>query len=257
MMRSVLFFLMILPASLLAQEPNGWSGKDVYIVPLETRMIRSQIDKELIATTELEAEEYYQSLSDALTLGLMNELGSLCNTRISSIHDTLMETPALPYIYRHIGYEYTPVEEKKEEEDRKLRLPFGRKKEEQSEDPGARIRNGEVVAQVDNREKFMRTVPTRDELLKEICNGLNVDRVFFISELDLSMVIPSDNQGIMDRCITLHFTVLEKSGKKVVAGKIRHYYASAYGDYENVVDKEFPALIEALVKKISFVGASH
>ena len=167
----------------------------------------------------------------------------------------------LAYIYNSIGYKYeiVPEEEvvKKESIGTKLAGKFKKKKKEE-EPIKAGIQRGEVVSQVDNREKYMKTILTNDKLLPNLNQKHQVSNYIFINQLDIKRsadmrYVASEEQ--YKREIKVHYTIFDNTGKEVSSGAIKSRFASGQNDIDKIIKEQFPLIANRIVNNL--LGPDH
>lgn len=218
-----LFLLLTITINANSQAPQ----QPILIVPFETVMYKSMIDKELAAGSKFNWQEVHQQVRDAIQTELMQRMRQYWQVRAISQHDSIDGMLLERQIFSYLSYEATPVLAKAgKQPDNRLKLPKipGQKPKEIEQSPGTQIKNGEIVTVRETREMAMKTIITNPEAYSAALNVLKCESALFITQLDLEMV--PGVYGMDDRVATIHFTLLNAAGEEISVGKFRHHFNS-------------------------------
>lgn len=258
-----LFFLLLITVSLnvFSQETtagdvsnNNNSNKgSVLIIPFEPKLYISDIDNQIAVKNEMNFQDIKAKFRAALD---QNIFITLKNYFTPLSFYTLNEEEArteLSYIYNSIGYKYEVLEVEAEEETKgkKFANKF-KKKENNDEYIEASVQNGQVVSQVDNREKYMKTVLSNDQLLTNLNKKYQAEYYIFINELDIKRGVDSqytNSNTTQDRTIKVHYTIFNNK-EEVSSGAIITTFDENENDINKIIKSQFGIIAEKIVSKI-------
>lgn len=257
-----LFFLLLITVSFNAfsQETtagdvsNNNSNKgSVLIIPFEPKLYISDIDNQIAVKNEMNFQDIKAKFRAALDQNLFLTLKTYF-TPLSFY--TLNEEEArteLSYIYNSIGYKYEvlEVEEKEETKGKKFANKL-KKKENNDEYIEASVQNGQVVSQVDNREKYMKTVLSNNQLLTTLNKKYQAEYYIFINELDIKRggdVQYTNSNTTQDRTIKVHYTIFNNK-EEVSSGAIITAFDGNENDINKIIKSQFGIIAEKIVSKI-------
>jgi hypothetical protein len=235
----------------------GNNGKtSVLVIPFESKMYLSDIDRDLSEANDLNFQDIKAKFRAALDREIFIALKPYYNP-LSFYAIAPQESRAeLAYIYNSIGYKYevVPQEEvvKKENTATKLLGKF-KKKEKEEEYIESGMRNGEIVSQVDNREKYMKTTLPNPKLLPTLNEKYRVSHYIFINQLDIKRsadmrYVASSEQ--YKREIKVHYTIVDNTGKEVSSGAIKSRFPSNVNDIDKIIKVQFPLIAQRIVSNL-------
>ena len=258
-----LFFLVLLSISthIFSQEttkgdvPNNTNSNkgSVLIIPFEPKLYISDIDNQIAVKNEMNFQDIKAKFRAALDQNIFITLKPYF-TPLSFY--TLNEEEArteLSYIYNSIGYKYEVLEVEVEEETqgKKFANKF-KKKENNDEYVEASVQNGQVISQVDNREKYMKTVLSNDQLLTSLNKKYQAEYYIFINELDIKRGGDSqytNSSKTQDRTIKVHYTIFNNK-EEVSSGAIITAFDENENDINKIIKSQFGIIAEKIVSKI-------
>lgn len=232
------------------------TGKSkVLIIPFEPRLYVSDIDRDLVQENEMNFQDikakFRAALDQNIYVSLKKYYSPLSFYTIPQ-EDAIKE---LSYIYNSIGYKYEvmPVEEvvEKENAGKKLMSKF-KKKEKEEEYEEASIQNGQIISQVDDREKYMMTKISNDNLINTLNKQYQATYYLFINELDIKRTM-QESGGLnsqSQREIKVHYTIFNNQEKVMESGAIKTLFNSNENDIEKIIKSEFPLIADKLAEKI-------
>ena len=241
-------------------EVNGKSK--VLIIPFEPRLYISDIDKELVKENEMNFQDikakFRAALDQNIYISLKKYYTPLSFYTIAQ-EDAIKE---LSYIYNSIGYKYEvmPVEEVVEKENAGKKLMSKLKKSKRSGDSeldsetreSANIQNGQIVSQTDDREKYMMTKISNDNLINTLNKQYQATYYLFINELDIKRTMKEsggmNNQSLRE--IKVHYTIFNNQEQVMSSGAIKTLFNSNENDIEKIIKSEFPLIADKLAEKI-------
>jgi hypothetical protein len=228
----------------------------VLVIPFESKMYISDIDRDLAIKNEMNFQDIKAKFRAALDREIFISLKKYFNPlSFYSIEPQEAKTE-LSYIYNSIGYKYEVVPEeevvKKETVGKKLIGKF-KKKEKEEEYIEAGIRKGEIVSQVDNREKYMKTKLSNEKLLPNLNSRYKASHYIFINELDIKRAADDIYQAAEEqykREIKVHYTIFDLNGKEVSSGAIKSRFPSGQNDIDKIIKVQFPLIAERIVNNL-------
>jgi hypothetical protein len=239
------------------EEGLGINSKStVLVIPFESRMYLSDIDRDLGGANELNfqdiKEKFRAALDRQLFIALKPYYRPLSFYRISD-QESQVE---LGYIYNSIGYKYelVPEEELVKKKNAATKLLGKFKKKEKKEDYiQAGMRGGQIVSQVDNREKYMKTVLSNEKLVSNLNNKYKASYYIFINQLDVKRsadmrYVASEEQ--YKREIKVHYTMFDNLGKEVSSGAIKSHFPSSQNDMDKIIKVQFPLIAQRIVRNL-------
>ena len=228
----------------------------VVIIPFEAKMYISDIDRDLAQNHQMNFQEIKAKFRANLDREIFLALKKY--TQPFSFYSMPQRdaNAELGYIYNSIGYKYEVVPEevvvKKENVGTKLLRKF-KKKEKDSDYIDASIQGGELVSQVDNREKYMKTTVVNEKLLPNLNEKFGAQHYIFINQLDIKrgadMRYAASDEGYK-REVKVHYTILDNLGEEVSSGAIKSRFSSNENDIDKIIRVQFPLIAERIVKNL-------
>ncbi|MDF1673247.1 MAG: hypothetical protein P1U41_07055 [Vicingaceae bacterium] len=228
----------------------------VLIVPFETKMYFSDIDRDISQKTELNFHQIKAKFRAALDQNIFIALKKYYKPLSFYSIEPTEAKKELAYIYNSIGYKYEVVPEEevveKETVGKKLIGKF-KKKEKEEEYIEAGVRNGQVVSQVDNREKYMKTAISNEKLLTNLDKQYKASFYIFINQLDIKRAADSRylaTDEAYQREIKVHYTIFDSTGKEVSSGAIKSRFPSGQNEIDKIIKDQFPLIAERIVSNM-------
>lgn len=232
---------------------NAVDKNSVLIIPFEPRLYLSDIDNQIARENGMTYQDIKAKFRAALD---QNIFIALKNYFTPLSFYTLNEEEArteLSYIYNSIGYKYEVLEVEVEEETKgKKFVNKFKKKENNDEYIEASVQNGEVVSQVDNREKYMKTVLSNNQLLTSLNKKYQAEYYIFINELDIKKGVDSqytNSNKTQDRAIKVHYTIFNNK-EEVSSGAIITAFDGNENDINKIIKSQFGIIADKIVSKI-------
>lgn len=265
-MKKAILLILAVGTLITAQAQETTTGVDpansegykssVLIVPFKSQLYMSDIDRDISQKSELNFHDIRAKFRAALDQNIYIALKKYYNPQsfYSIPPDSAKEE--LIYIYNSIGYKYEvmPEEEvvKKENVGTKLLGKF-KKKEKEEEPIEAGIQNGQVVSEVDNREKYMNTKISNDQLLPVLDKNYKAKYYIFINQLDIKRsadqrYLATDEN--LKREIKVHYTIFDANGKEVSSGAIKARFPSTENDIDRIIKNHFPLIAQRIVSNL-------
>jgi len=235
------------------------SGKQkVLIIPFEPRLYVSDIDRDLVKENQMNFQDikakFRSALDQNLYISLKKYYSSLSFYTLPQ-EDAIKE---LSYIYNSIGYKYEVMPEEKpvekENAGKKLMNKF-KKKEKEEKYLEAKTENGQVISQVDNREKYMMTKISNENLINTLNQEYLASYYLFINELDIKRTA-KESSGLnsqSQREIKVHYTIFNNTGAVVSSGAIKTLFDGNQNDINKISKTQFALIADKLTEKM--VGA--
>mgnify|MGYP000554290461 CR=1 FL=1 len=237
-------------------EPAISSKSSVLIIPFESKMYISDIDRDLAQNHQMNFQEIKAKFRAALDREVFIALKNYYNPLSFYSIPPNESRKELGYIYNSIGYKYELVPEevivKKQNVGTKL---IGKLKKKKKEDEyiEAGIQGGQIVSQVDNREKYMKTTLVNEKLLPSLNSKFNTSHYIFINQLDIKrgadMRYAASDEGYK-REIKVHYTIFDNAGKEMSSGAIKSRFPSNENDIDKIIRVQFPLIAERIVKNL-------
>ena len=252
MRNTLLFIVLLVSGTLQAQhstlrftdEAINLSRKSVLVVPFESKMYLSDINKALAENNNLSSDQIIQRFTAAIDQSIYYAFQEKC--KISSfygIEDTSV-TEDLNYIYDNLLLEYELVsvtEDKSKAEQLKAKL---KKKEDNSYQRG-QVNNGQIITTRDVRERYMKTVITDQKMLDSMHFKFDNDYFLFVNQLDIKndySDMIAVQQGSFDRVAQLHYTLYAKDGSILTTGISKTTFSKLQNDINKIISENFPIL---------------
>lgn len=273
MRKIALFFAIALSAFNLYAQNNTMgtvvtaenSGKSkVLIIPFEPKLYISDIDNQLAKHNEMNYQDIKAKFRAALDQNIfisLKEYYSPMSFYMIPEQDAIKE---LSYIYNSIGYKYEvmPQEEvvEKETAGKKLMSKF-KKKTKEEEYVEAGIYNGQVVSQVDDREKYMQTKISNDNLINTLNKQYQAEYYVFVNELDIKKALNEQSngglQGNYQREIKVHYTIFNSQETIVASGAIKALFDSSENDIEKIIKTQFALISNKIAEKLAMPATAE
>lgn len=226
---------------------------NVLIVPFETKMYFSDIDKDLSQNSDLNFHEIKAKFRAELDRNLFISLKEFYNPLSFYSIEQSEAIKELSYIYNSIGYKYEIIQPEVVEKENAAKKLFNKVKKKEAEPEEAKIQNGEIISQVDNREKYMKTTITNEKLIPTLNNQHQAKYYVFINQLDIKRSADDAYKAAehqYKREIKVHYTVLDNDGKEVTSGAIISRFNSGENDINKIIKIHFPLITEKIVANI-------
>ncbi len=232
------------------------SKTSVLVIPFESKMYLSDIDKDLAQKNELSFQDIKLKFRAALDREIFIALKKNHNPLSFYAIEPKESSAELGYIYNSIGYKYEIMPEEvvvKKENVGKKWIGKMKKKPKKEKYIEAGIQNGEIVSQVDSREKYMKTKLTNDKLLPNLNDKFKASHYIFINELDIKRAVTDVYKASEEqykREIKVHYTIFDKEGKEISTGAIKSRFSSGQNDIDKIIKVQFPLIAERIVSNL-------
>ena len=272
----LLSILLLQLGRLNAQDSTSTEKVDVLLIPFEHKMYRSTIDPQLAQKGGFDyhtiREKMRRGLDDNLVLEIKGQyiVKSLLRTDTSEFNGEVAE------IYRGIGYSYEAMDEEKQGDESRKRKDEKRKdektteatpkerldklgdkmdnlfmrkkaKKQEPERMGTWVQNGQIHSQIDQREKYMKTVLSDPTVVMKLCKKHGAKKVLFINQLD---ILDAGDEFSHQRKIKVHYTIFNSAGEVVSSGAEISYFETELNDLEAIINQQFYTTTNAIAAKL-------
>jgi len=220
------------------------SQKSVLVVPFESTMYISDINKALAETNSLTSNQIIQRFTTAIDQSIYYAFSEKCS--VSSFYqvDDSSAVEDLKYIFDNLELEYELVS-KTEDKSKAKKLKDKLKRKEDDSYQRGRIRNGQIETKRDVRERYMKAVISDNSMLDSMHFKFNNDFFLFVNQLDIKndySDMIAVQQGTFDRIIQLHYTLYAKDGSILTTGISKTYFSNKENNINNIITNNFPIL---------------
>lgn len=267
MKNSFILFIALFYSSVIVNAQETTTGEtainepttknNVLVIPFESKMYISDVDRALATKNEMSFQEIKATFRAALDREIFISLKEYYNPLSFYAISPEESKKELAYIYNSIGYKYKVVPEEdvveKQNTAKKL-LNRLKKKKETKQYTGAKIENGEIVSNIDDREKYMNTHLSNDKLILNLNKKHQAKYYIFINELDIkrganNVYQASEEQYLRE--IKVHYTIFDNEGKQVKGGAIKTRFPSGQNDVNKIIKVQFPLIAQRIVDKLA------
>lgn len=241
---SFLFFIALCTFS-FAQEgtrTNATPGKSVTgkicIVPFEPKLYMSEIDQKINQQTKWDwetiRENFRRQLNDQLKLKLESTYSVL-----SFYADSAKMSKDLEFTYKSTDLAYDLVSKPSD-----AKTP--NKKQ-------SGITNGQITVEQNTDKKFMNTKLTNVEVIEYLNKKYLSEYFVFINELDIKNNMDSYdiNTDTYQREVTVHYSILDKTGKTISAGIATSSFSSKENNPKKIVAQCFSPIATYIAAKFT------
>jgi hypothetical protein len=226
-----LFFFLVTVLS-FAQEgtrmPSGAipNGK-IMLIPFEPKLYMSEMDMKINQQTNWNFQQIRENFRHQLDTQLKLKLKSIAPV-VSFYSDSIQMATDLATIYKSTNLSYDLVEAS-------TTPPPTKQKG---------ITNGQITAEVNNDKKFMNTKLNDTKLLPYLNKKYKSEYFVFINQLDIKKDIDSYDPAtdLYQREITVHYTIIDKSGKTISAGITTSRFSSKENDPKKIASSNFSSI---------------
>jgi hypothetical protein len=212
----------------------------IMLVPFEPKLYMSEIDLKINQQTKWGFEQIRENFRHQLDAQLKLKFQ---NTQpvISFYSDSAKMAKDLEYIYKSSNISYDLVDNKKAAKNAAANKPG--------------IKNGQIVVEVNDDKKFMNTKIANNEVLPYLSKKYNTDYFVFVNELDIKKDLSTyDNvSDTYQREIVVHYTILDKSGKSIVAGISTSRFSSTVNDPKKITSLYFSQAAATIADKLELI----
>ncbi len=238
------FFLSFLALYSLAQEGTRTAKNNpadtvrkIMLIPFEPKLYMSDIDMKINKQTKWNFEQIRENFRKQLNAQLKLKLQSIAPV-ISFYSDSAKRANDLLYIYKSTNLSYDLIANPNE-----AKVPATQQKG---------IKNGQIEVEVNTDKKFMNIKISEPKLLDYLNTKYKTDYFVFINQLDIKNDLESYDiaTDIYQREITVHYSILEKTGKNISAGIATSHFSSKENEPKKIVSDNFSPIATYIAEKL-------
>jgi len=260
-MKNILLFMVMLFCGFIQAQHStlrftdqaiNLSQKSVLVVPFESKMYLSDMNKALAEYNHLTSEQIIARFTAGIDQSIYYAFQEKC--KVSSFYgmqDTAV-VEDLSYVYDNLTLEYELVsntEEKNKAEQLKAKL----KKKKHDTYQRGQINNGQVVTARDVRERYIKTVIKDQRMLDSMHFKFDNDYFLFVNQLDIKndySDIVAVQHGKFERVVRLHYTLYSKEGSILTTGISRTNFSNHQNDINVIISENFPILAHQIFEDL-------
>ena len=215
------------PFEIYTQDKNN----KILIVPFESKMYASSIDKEIALANNMQYVEVKEAIKKSVSEQILLSL-SQKTPAVSLAHHQDSANKMLNYIYNSIGFKYDLVKTKDTVKTQPTKKELIKDKlnkfvnqiqaevpSEKKEYNRATIHQGEILTSNHYADRFMNVVINNPNLLSDLQLNYQTNYFIFVNEFHIGQSYRrKDDYYKSYRKLNVHYTVLNKKGKEVDAG---------------------------------------
>ena len=241
------FIFLSFSAILFAQEGtrnNETAGKTVSgkicLVPFEPKLYMSEIDQKINQQTKWNWETIRENFRHELDAQLKLKLQSTYSV-LSFYTDSTKTAKDLDYTYNSTGLSYDLVVKPTD-----ARTPGTSK---------SGISNGQIVVEQNSDKKFMNTKLSNAEVLTYLNKKYASEYFVFINQLDIKNDMKSYDisTDTYQREITVHYSILDLTGKTINAGIATSRFSSKENNPKKIVSLCFSPIATYIAAKFTAI----
>lgn len=216
------------------------TGHRILLIPFYPQMCMSEIDKDVNASTHLDYKQITEAFRRQMDLAMYRTL-TKNYVPVSILQGKYKSDSVLSYIYASTGYKYDLVPG--------VAPDIGGNGKKNSK--GLYVQKGELEVPVDYSKRFMNVTISNPKLLSNLYSRYHTDTFVFINELDIKNVDnPTDNLSdeTYRRQVTVHYCVMDKSGKTVAKGLATTYFPYRENSPKQIGEKYFSIIAHSILK---------
>lgn len=217
----------------------------ILIIPFEKNLFVCDIMRDLTTSNQMSANQIYHRLRNEIQLSLQAALKDSMETALFLNTDSIKNDDLINF-YAVMGYDYVPIPVEKEDGKK------GKKKVEQPKEREVGIRNGQVVAERDVVDRYMKTVLKDNTILNEFYSKYGINRFLFINQMDVKMDLSDPETAFIDpkRLAAIHYTVLDQNAKELTGGLASKHFAGTESRLNYIIGSTFYALSAEVLGKL-------
>ena len=215
------------PFEIYTQDKNN----KILIVPFESKMYASSIDKEIALANNMQYIEVKEAIKKSVSEQILLSL-SQKTPAVSLAHHQDSANKMLNYIYNSIGFKYDLIKTKDTVKTQPTKKELIKDKlnkfvnqiqtempsEKKEYDKGT-IHQGEILTSNHYADRFMNVVINNPNLLADLQLNYQTNYFIFVNEFHIGQSYrKKDDYYKSYRKLNVHYTVLNKKGKEVDAG---------------------------------------
>lgn len=213
----------------------------ILLIPFNPKLYLSEVDKKIGTENKMTFEQIRTAFRTGLDSKISLQLKSV-NITYSLLSDTVKNRKELERIYKSIGYDY----------DIPLADGAVAKSTAGQKDKPA-IQNGQLTVEMNDEFRFMNAKINDPKLLPYLQEKYKADVFVFINQLDIKK-----NEASYDiitdtytRDVIVHYTVFDKSGKRINAGVATSSFPSTINDPKAIINTAFTQAAKTISTRVS------
>lgn len=217
----------------------------VMLIPFEPRLFMCEIGKNIAKETNMSFDQITQTFRSGLEFSLLTQVKPTFST-ISLLADSSLSYKDLSYIYESTGYSYDIIPDSVVKKN-------GSKNKVKEDVKKPAIQNGQIMVEANEDQRFMNTKISNKELLTYLNKKYETDIFLFVNQLDIKNVpaITFDiNSNGFDREITIHYTVLDKTGNTLNCGVSTSRFSSQLNDPKKIIANNISAATKSISDRL-------
>lgn len=216
------------------------TGK-ILLIPFDPKLYMSEVDKKIGTENKLTFNQLRAMFRSGLDYKIATELKAAGAT-YSLLTDSVKNKNDIKLVYESIGYDY----DKPNPDGAVTKTPVQKK-----EDP--KIKNGQLVVEMNDEQRFMNTKIINKDLLTYLNGKYKSDVFVFINQLDIkkdpeSYDITTDTYK---RDVIVHYTVFDKTGKRINAGIATSSFSSTVNDPKTIINTAFTDIAKTITARVT------
>ena len=215
------------------------SGK-IMLVPFEPKLYMSDIDQKINQQTKWGFETIRENFRHQLDAQLKLKFQSISPV-VSFYSDSTKMSKDLEFTYKSTSLSYDLVQKPTDAST--------------TEKKQSGIKNGQISVEMNNDKKFMNTKITNAEALGYLNKKYASDYFVFINELDIKNDMNSYDitQDLYQREITVHYSIIDKTGKTITAGIASAHVSSKEDNPKKIISQCFSPIATSIASKFSAI----
>ena len=221
-------------------------------------MYRSMIDYDLKNDKGLNYDQIRESFRRHMTSAINLEAKSRGFKQFDFYKKDSTAISQLYKVYSIVGYSNELINKEKEESNeyaasatlKKLKGKFNKlvKKEKDTKPQKTHIEGGQIIGNVDNRPKYIKTEISDKEQLVEVAEELKSKKFLFINELDI--INQNTTNSAEKRLMKIHYSVVDENGSYLKGGLLTYAFAENINEISIIMGEEFHSIAKQLINAL-------
>ncbi len=222
------------------------ADKGVFLIPFQTKMYISDINKEISEKTHLNHTQIAEKFRSALDQNLYISLQTVWQPVSLYQLSIAQARKEFAYIYSSVGYQYVEVPQEENTAETKTQQTWKKLKQKitATDDESNNIHR--------EPEKYMQTKITNPKLLPTLFSTYNTKYFIFINQLDIKRAIGETSQGnpyANKREMVVHYTIFDANGTIIKTGVAKSYFSKNINDINQIIKQNFPVITKFIAEK--------
>lgn len=227
--------------------PDGnQSGKKILLIPFDPKLYMSEVDQKIGRENKMTFNQVRAAFRAGLDYKILAQLKTV-SSAYSLLSDSAANRKDMQLIYESIGYDY----DKPSPNGEIVKKPATAAKEQPT------IKNGQLMVQTSDGDRFMNTRIINPKLLPYLQGKHKADVFLFINELDIRKD-PESYDIVTDtykRIVTVHYTFFDRAGNRLNAGIVTSSFMSTVNDPKTIINTAFTEIAKVLTERAAKVVA--